>query len=279
MSEFSLKTRIWHGIWILVNQETINSKAMKKIIYIILAGVLFMMGCGRQPYADFYTSRTECEVGDIIYFTNNSVDADYFEWDFGDGFITNEYNTEHIYTHEGFYTVVLTAFSGDRVFDKAYRTIHVLFPTTLEIEVLEYYDEYVVPDASVILYNSLDDWWETDYPLVEGFTNQDGIVTFSQLDPQRYYVDVWEEYHNNWILAEEDYRFIETDPLCRNEINYFLAWVDYVEPTLKSAGRPDKAVRILKLEKVDKRTFEEKAEISKQKIEEMKKMVEEGVIK
>ena len=252
---------------------------MKKIIYIILAGALVMMSCGRQPYADFFTSRTECEVGDIVYFTNNSMDAEYFEWDFGDGYISNEFNPEHLYRQDGFYTVSLTAYSGGQAFDKAFVTIHVLFPTTLDIEVVEYYDEYVVADASVILYGSLDDWWDEYNPLVEGFTNQDGFVTFSQLEPQRYYVDVWEEYHNNWILAEEDYKFIETDVLIPNETNYFLAWVDWVEPTLKSAGRPEKALRILKLEKVDKRTFEEKAAASKQKIEEMKKMVEEGAIK
>lgn len=252
---------------------------MKKIIYIILAGALITMSCDRQPYADFFTSRTECEVGDIIYFTNNSMDADYFEWDLGDGYFTSEFNPSHIYQHEGCYTVSLTAFSAGRTFDKAYKTIHVLFPTTLEIEVLEYYDEYPVAGASVILYNSLDDWWDEYNPLAEGFTNQNGFVTFSQLEMQRYYIDVWEEYHNNWILAEEDYGFIETDLLIPNEINYFLAWVDYVEPNLKSAGRPEKSARILKLEKVDKRAFEEKAEITKQKIEEMKKKAEEGVIK
>ena len=252
---------------------------MKKIVYIIIAGALVIMSCGRQPYADFFTSRTECEVGDIIYFTNNSMDAAYFEWDFGDGYFSNEFNTQHMYSEEGFYTVSLTAFAGDHIFDRTFVTVHVLFPTTLDIEVVEYYDEYVVPDASVILYNSLDDWWDEYNPSVEGFTNQDGFVTFSQLDPQRYYVDVWEEYHNNWILAEEDYGFIETDVLIPNEINYFLAWVDYVEPTLKSAGRPDKEMRILKLEKVDKRTFEEKAAASQKKIDEMKKKVEEKVIK
>jgi hypothetical protein len=254
---------------------------MKKIIYIIIAGSLITMSCCRQPYADFFTSRTECEVGDMIYFTNNSMDAEYFEWDFGDGYFSSEFNPTHMYQQDGIYTVALTAFADGRVFDKAYVTINVLFPTTLDIEVLEYYDEYAVAGASVILYNSLDDWWNENNPLVEGFTNQDGFVTFSQLEMQRYYVDVWEEYHNNWTLAEEDYRFIETDLLIPNEINYFLAWVDYVEPTLKSAGRPEKTVQIMKLEKVDKRTFEEKANASKQKIEEMKKnkMVEEGVIK
>lgn len=252
---------------------------MKKIIYILLAGALVTMSCSRQPYADFFTSRTVCEVGDIIYFTNNSMEADHFEWDFGDGYISNEFSPSHMYQKDGLYTVSLTAHDGDRVFDKSFVTINVLFPTTLDIEVLEYYDEYPVEGASVILYNSLTDWWDEYGPIVEGFTNQNGFVTFSFLEMQRYYVDVWQEYHNNWILADEDYRFIETDLLIPNQINYFLAWVDYVEPGLKSTGRPEKAMRIMKLEKVDKRTFEEKADASKQKIEEMKKMVEEGVIK
>jgi len=243
---------------------------MKKLIYFILTVPFIIISCGREPYADFYVSRTECEVGDIVYFTNNSLDADFFEWDFGDRTISFDYSPTHIYQASGFYTVSLTAFAGDRVFDKAFVTIHVLLPTSLEITVLEYYNEYSVSDASVILYNTLDDWWDEYNPLIEGFTNQHGIVTFSNLYPQRYYVDVWEEYHNNWILAEEDFGFIETDILIPNEMNYFIAWVDYVPPTKKSDGRPEKSIRVLKLEKVDKRVYNDKIEISRQIIEERK---------
>lgn len=250
---------------------------MKKLIYLILIVPFIITGCGREPYADFYVSMTECEVGDILYFTNNSMDADFFEWDFGDGTISYDYSPAHIFQESGSYMVSLTAFAGDRVFDKAFVTIQVMFPTSLEITVLEYYNEYVVSDASVILYNSLDDWCDEYNSLIEGFTNQHGIVTFSNMYPQRYYVDVWEEYHNNWILAEEDYLFIETDILIPNEMNYFIAWVDYVSPTRKSDGRPEKSLRILKLEKVDKRVYDEKIEISRQKIEERKKISEKVI--
>ncbi len=246
---------------------------MKKLIYFILTVPFIIMSCGREPYADFYASRTKCEVGDIIYFTNSSLDADLFEWDFGDGTISSEYSPAHIYQSNGVYTVCLTAFAGSRVFDKAYLTINVLMPTSLEITVLEYYDEYSVSDASVILYNSLDDWWDENNLLIEGYTNQHGIVTFSNLYSQRYYVDVWEEYHNNWILAEEDYGFIETDILIPHEMNYFIAWVDYVPPVKKSDSRPEKNIRILKLEKVNKRTYDQKIDISRQKIEERKNII------
>jgi len=248
---------------------------MKKLIYFILTVPFIIMSCSREPYADFYTSRTKCEVGDIIYFTNNSLDADHFKWDFGDGTISFDISPSHIYQSDGVYTVCLTAFAGNRFFNKAYLTINVLMPTSLEITVLEYYDEYSVSDASVILYNSLDDWWDEYNPLIEGFTNQHGIVTFSNLYAQRYYVDVWEEYHNNWILAEEDYGFIETDILIPHEMNYFIAWVDYVPPAKKSDSRPEKNIRILKLEKVNKRTYDEKIDISRQKIEERKSIIDD----
>jgi len=240
---------------------------MKKIILFKILVLMVITSCTRDPFADFSVSSFEIEIGGIIYFTNYSMDADYYEWDFGDGYISYAYNPSHIYTVSGTFTVTLTAFSGSRACDRAYMTIRVLPPTSLEIIVLEYYDEYAVPDASVILYNTLDDWWDEVYPVEERFTDRDGIVFFPELYPQRYYVDVWEEYHNNWVLAEEDVGWIETDWLIPNEVNYFIAWVDYFESVKKSDGRPEKNIRILKLEQVDKRTHEQKLESTKKYLE------------
>jgi len=243
---------------------------MKRLIYLI-AIIPFMLGCERDPFADFFVSRDVVEVGDIIYFTNNSMDADNFEWDFGDGILSFEYNPQHIYTTTGIYQITLTAFQGNRTYDRASITIEVLFPTSLEVTVLEYYDEYPVSDASVILYETLDDWNDEYNPLVEGFTNQYGRVTFSNLNTRNYYLDVWEEYHNNWQLAEEDIAWIETDRLEANEMNYFIAYVDYVPPVMKSEGRPQKNLKILKMEKLDKRTYLEKTDRINMFIENRKK--------
>jgi hypothetical protein len=245
---------------------------MKRILYILLA-VPLLFSCSRDPYADFYASRDLAEVGDIIYFTNNSLDADAFEWDFGDGTFSTRYDAEHIYTASGIYDVSLTAFSGKNKWDRAFMTVEVLFPTSLEVTVLEYYDEYPVSDASVILYDNLDDWNDEYNPLVEGFTNQYGRVTFSGLYSKRYYVDVWEDYHNNWILAGEDVGFIETDRLIANEMNYFIAFVDYVPPpALKSEGkdRPERNVSIVKVEKLGKREYMDRITAIEQMIEERK---------
>ncbi len=243
---------------------------MKKYIFLIVAVPLILASCDRYPIADFFVSRNIIDVGETVFFTNNSIDADHFEWDFGDGTRAYGFDASHIYTYDGIFTVTLFAYSGNRMVDKAVANIEVLFPTSLEVTVLEYFDEYAVVDASVILYNNLDDWYDEYNPLVEGFTNQYGVTTFSNLQPQRYYVDVWETYHNNYILADEDIGFIETHVLVPNDMNYFIAYVDYVEPELKSEAKRDKRLKIIKLEKLDKRQYNDKLESIEKKIEERK---------
>lgn len=243
---------------------------MKKYILLILAVPFLFTNCERYPIADFFVSRNIVDVGETVFFTNNSLDADHFEWDFGDGTRAYAFDASHIYTYDGIFTVTLFAYSGSRMVDKATTTIEVLFPTTLEVTVLEYYDEYAVVDASVILYNNLDDWYDEYNPLVEGYTNQYGVTAFSNLNEQRYYVDVWEEYHNNYILADEDVGFIETDVLYPNDMNYFIAYVDYVEPALKSEAKRDKRLKIIKVEKLNKREYKDKLNSIEKKIEERK---------
>lgn len=243
---------------------------MKKIILFIIAVPFMLISCDRHPFADFTVSDTEIELGMSVFFSNYSYDADYFEWDFGDGYVSFDFSPSHTYDFPGTFTVSLTAYHDNREWDRAYKTIYVANPTGLEVQVLEYYDEYAVPDASVILYNYEEDWWDEYNPVVEGFTDEWGIVTFTGLYPQRYYVDVWEDFHNNWILAEEDFGFVETDVLVPHTMNYFIAWVDYVIPTKKSDGRPEKNMEILKLERVDKRIYKLKAESAREKLEELK---------
>lgn len=245
---------------------------MKKLAYLIVIVPLILASCSRDPVADFFVSRSVVDVGEAVYFTNNSFDADFFEWDFGDGTRANTFDASHIYTVEGTYTVTLFAYNGRHWVDKAWATISVLYPTSLEVIVLEYYEEYPVENASVLLYGSLEDWNDEYNPLVEGFTNQYGETVFSNLNSQRYYVDVWEEYHHNYWLAEEDVGWIETHVLVPHELNTFFAYVDYVEPGLKSStdGRDRSVMKLRKLEQVDRRKYEDKLESIRKKMEERK---------
>jgi PKD repeat protein len=206
----------------------INLPGMKKLILIPVL-LLLAASCTREvPRARFTVSAQTIEAGEAVRFTNVSVNADFVEWDFDDGYISNEYDPVHVFSHPGNYRVKLTAFSSDHLSDQCIMTITVLYPTTLEITVREYYNQYAVPNASVILYPTLDDWIHQTNALIEGFTDLDGRVIFSHLAPHVYYIDVWEQNHNNYLLAEEDVGFIRTQVLVPNSVNTFTAWVDYV---------------------------------------------------
>ncbi len=139
-----------------------------------------------------------------IYFTNRSTDARSYEWDFGDGYYSNNYNVSHYWDNPGVYTVTLSAYSKNDRVDVYRLNITVLEPTTdLEIVVKEYWDEYPVPNASVILYPTLADWDNQTNAIIEGFTDNNGSVVFTNLDPGRmYYVDVYQEYYNNYASCK-----------------------------------------------------------------------------
>lgn len=198
--------------------------------------------------ASFYTDIDKPEVGQEVRFTNSSDDASKFEWDFGDGYISNEENPIHIYTGTGKVEVTLTAISKSGLSDKATLTLEIVIPTLLEIEVREWYNGYVVKDASVILYSSLADWDARKNVISEGFSDDGGIVVFSNLGQNVYYVDVWEQNHDNYSLRKEDAGFVRIPVIIPNKINRFVAWVDYVDQR-KGEGRGSGAVLFKKSER------------------------------
>ncbi len=227
---------------------------MKRIIYLALILPLFLFSCEMVPEAFFYVDQVEPEVGVEVSFTNSSNNAVKFEWDFGDGNTSNAVNPVHIYTGSGSYQVTLTAISKSGVTDKAYQTIDVKIPTLLEVEVIEYYDEYPVKNASVIVYPTLSDWDAVDNMITEGFTDATGKVVFSGLGKYVYYLDVWEEHHNNYTLRNEDVGFIRTNEVILHQINRFVAYVDYV-----SSGKGDnKRDRTLVIKSIGRKITDKK---------------------
>ena len=221
---------------------------MKKIIYISLVLPLLLFSCEMSPRAYFSATPGEPVVGEEVLFNNQSDHAYSFEWGFGDGYISNEVNPVHYYSASGSFEVVLKAFSRNGQSDEAFMTIDVKIPTLLEIEVLEYYDEYPVEGASVILYKTLNDWDRETNMVSEGFTDFEGKVVFSDLDYIVYYVDVWETGHDNYALRDEDVGFIRTPEIMPNKINRLIAYVDIVDHG-KGESRRDKSYIIRKLER------------------------------
>ena len=223
---------------------------MKKLFYITFLLPILFVSCDKtyNPVAVFHTETVEPEVGQQIFFFNESQDADRFIWDFGDGYTSTEVNPVHIFNATGTYEVILTAISRDNLEDQASLTITVMIPTLLEIQVLEYFEEYSVPDASIILYPTLADWDAQTNALIEGFTDQYGTAVFSGLANADHYVDVWEQNHDNYALRAEDPGFIHIMQVVPHAINRFIAYVDYVEHPGGSAKGSRSAV-IRKLER------------------------------
>ncbi len=69
-----------------------------------------------------------------VDFTNESVDANRYEWDFGDGNTSTEESPTHTYTKEGEYIVVLTAFRDDGKEDTSSLTL--ILPDEINTEAL-----------------------------------------------------------------------------------------------------------------------------------------------
>jgi PKD repeat protein len=215
---------------------------MKRLIFISTLSVLMLASCEIIPEASFYTDTVDPVVGEPVYFTNESYNSDRFEWDFGDGTFSEAANPVHTYKSTGTFQVQLKAYSRSGLSDETYLTLTVLIPTLLEIEVLEYYDEYPVENAIVILYPTLSDWDAERNSVSEGSTDMNGKVVFSDPGNFVFYVDAWEEHHNNYGLRDEDVNFIRTEQVKPNQINRFVAYVDYVAGTKSGDKRSNKPV-------------------------------------
>jgi PKD repeat protein len=219
---------------------------MKKYLYILFIVPVILSSCETIPDAHFSVDRLEAYVGEEIYFTNLSYNAVHYEWDFGDGSWTDVVNPVHTYNSTGQFEVILVATSKSGNISQAAKTINILAPTQLEIEVREWELDYIIEDANVRLYGSLYDWDNEQNLIIEGNTNQYGKVLFSGLQQAVYYVDVWEQNHNNWDLRgyENDY-WITTGLLLPNQVNQFIAYVDYVG--VKGSAERDRSYVVKKL--------------------------------
>ncbi|MDD2205643.1 MAG: PKD domain-containing protein [Bacteroidales bacterium] len=85
-------------------------KNFNNLLVIGFIAIVFT-SCQKEPTVAFTPSATSVIVDEIINFTNNSVDASNYLWDFGDGSTSEETNPSHSYIKVGTYTVTLTAYS------------------------------------------------------------------------------------------------------------------------------------------------------------------------
>jgi PKD repeat protein len=226
---------------------------MKKIFYLAMLLPVILFSCtDKVPEAHFSTDAFEPEVGQTVYFTNDSKHADRYEWDFGDGVTSVQENPSHIFTGTGLFIVELKAFNGSME-DVTTMDLEIFIPTLLEVDVFEwnenYYFDNPIADASVYLYPNLSSWDSETNIFAEGYTDPDGVVVFSHLNEQRYYVDVTHQDYNNYTLRDEDVGWIETGIVLPHKINWFIAWVDYTGEKGEMGERRGGSYVIKKLER------------------------------
>ncbi|MEO5571669.1 MAG: PKD domain-containing protein [Bacteroidia bacterium] len=91
---------------------------MKPFTLFLLLSIILFEGCKKGtsdddiikpvPTVDFTFSTGDGFAPDTIQFTNQSKDADSYQWDFGDGISSSETSPSHIFQNPGTYNVKLT---------------------------------------------------------------------------------------------------------------------------------------------------------------------------
>ncbi len=154
---------------------------MKKILFFLTTALVVLTGCEKNKSTDPYSGYQTAEVVSCfeyklyqphyVAFTNKSVNAGNYRWDFGDGEKSTEENPIHQYKKMGVYKVKLTAGYAD-VSDVSEATITIEDPTTCYISGFTYnkvakmdkYYKIKVTDQDE--WTSHENWVVTDYVML-----------------------------------------------------------------------------------------------------------------
>lgn len=102
-------------------------------VFTLLAALTFA-SCAVKPVANFTAPAEKIVAPADITFTNTSLKADTYAWDFGDGATSTEMSPTHRYTHSGNYTVVLKAIKGSKTVTRK-QMIQVTAPERCLVEI------------------------------------------------------------------------------------------------------------------------------------------------
>jgi PKD repeat protein len=140
----------------------------RRLLYftLFIGIVILFSGCSADnPEANFIPSATTVAVTDTVYFTNNSINASFYQWVFGDGDYAITKNTAHAYTQRGTYTVTLVAI-GDNKSNSISKSILVTGIIS------------IFPGIGIIE-DSLSDTWAS---IKNKFSGQDSIMSVDTLE-------------------------------------------------------------------------------------------------
>jgi len=166
-------------------------RKINKLFFLGLASLTILFACSKstpapKPIAGFTFTSSSTTAPSLVTFTNSSINASTFSWDFGDNSNSTLQNPTHTYNSGGSYIVKLIA-NGAGGVDSTKQTVTISNPTALQIKVLDNLGNAIV-GASVKLYPSQTDYLNlTNQVLTTQITNSQGIVTFQPLNPTKYY--------------------------------------------------------------------------------------------
>ncbi len=86
---------------------------IKQFTFLVLSMVL-LASCAVKPVPKFSVPVQKYVAPADVVFTNNSLKAESYEWDFGDGTTSMEASPKHTYSHSGNYAVILKAKKGTK---------------------------------------------------------------------------------------------------------------------------------------------------------------------
>jgi gliding motility-associated-like protein len=162
--------------------------------------------------ANFSMSATNAKVGSTITFTNTSLSASGFLWDFGNGNTATSFDAAETYTAQGTYKVQLIAYNGT-CSDTAYKYLFIR-------------DNLIITIPNIFTPNN-DDINDVWYVSFEGATGMHLEIY------NRYGVKLYE---NNGTGIQWDGRTLSGEPVPEGTYFYILEITDVLNNTVKKEG-------------------------------------------
>lgn len=193
--------------------------------------LLTLFSCEKLPETSFtYLPAENPEAGESIQFENTTPEASSFAWDFGDGENSTQEHPTHIFDEAGSYEVKLTATNDDGSQPKS-ETVTINEATILAFFILDSTEENLIEGAEVLLYDNQTDWDAFEDPLLTGYSDANGEVIFSNMEPIVYYI---------WVIKEDTGGFWgsggSTEAINQNEINAYSVPCTWYEDEVTKAA-------------------------------------------